>query len=258
MGDGRQSNSKLCSIAKKHLSDVEKTIITFWIFIGVCLGAVVLAPVLKQSPQILGVIGLAIGAGIGYAFFREPRKRKYRKSIDSSKWIGDKFSDILMKRIFDVYNVKPEPPLDEDAEDEIVDEPIDVEYDDSQFALSNEPSGMREDTATNFWQSMPLTSKILFGFSIFWPAIFGGVNYLFPDMVDPIKSTSSLKILFILPICFMTGLSGLLILLQQNTVDYADERPKGVTGFVIGILAIILGCGLGSYLILVDILEMKL
>jgi hypothetical protein len=158
-----------------------------------------------------------------------------------------------MKRIYRAYNIKEES--DEENEDKLIQDDY-VAIESESFEVP--PTNCNEETSPNFWQSLSLPSKILFGLAILWPIVFALINYLFPNVIEPIKNASSPKVLFILPICVVAALNGLVILLQQNTVEETEEKRMGMIGYLVGILFVLLGCGLGAYLIMVDLIGVGL
>lgn len=240
---------------KIKLSDLEKAAIVIWIILGGLIGVFLVAPIIKQGPILPGIIGLLFGVGIAYFYFHKPRKRKHKRFGQNLSWDGDKFVDIVMNRIYEVYGIRKEPEANEETEGPI----SEIEYDDAK-SMDNDKSppmvGAEAETDPSLWQSLSVSSKMLSIFTFLWPMLVATVRYMFPQIIEPIKETSLLRITYLFPCCLLTSINGFLILMQQNTVDDFNQQTRRARGYITGILAILLGCGAGAYLIFVDILHL--
>ncbi|HVN15053.1 MAG TPA: hypothetical protein VMT73_04875, partial [Anaerolineales bacterium] len=86
--------------------------------------------------------------------------------------------------------------------------------------------------------------------AILWLLAYMALIKLFPTFAELLQKKESIESTLLLPVFLLFGISGLLIIRREKTVDKVGYIIKGDWAIVDGLLRILIGWGIGAVLVI--------
>jgi len=218
------------------------------------MGGLFVAPIFNQDAKLCAIVGAFAGFIIGAYFFREPRHeaKKSKHSTGPGRFADGGFTELVMRKLERVYHAEnPESSYQENTNNWIEDtEDRENEEGKDEICEFDHEDNEEDETGQNLLRIFIYPTQRPITMAILWLLAYMALIKLFPVFAELIQKKESIDSILLLPVFLLFGISGLMIIRREKTVDKVGYVIKGDWAIVDGLLRILTGWGIGAVLVI--------